>query len=177
VANYCISDHFPVLFTRTLKTKQVKGCHEHIKYRSFKHFNEEKIREDLLNSIGQTEEPEKGLCMFFDILNKILNKHASVKEERVKYDKQPEWLHVTNEIKKSMFKRDELHKKKMFNDYKIQRNKTVSMIRKSKKNFYNRSILENKMPKFLWKNLKCISNADSNTANDIVIPHCIGNSD
>ena len=65
----------------------------------------------------------------------------------------------------------------MFNDYKIQRNQTLSMIKKSKKNFYNRSILENKTPKFLWKNLKCISNADSNKGNDIVIPNCIGNSD
>jgi len=71
VANYCLSDHFPVLFTRTLKTKQVKGCHEHIKYRYFKHFNEEKFREDLLvsefNSIEQIKEPEKGLCMLYDI--------------------------------------------------------------------------------------------------------------
>ena len=80
------TDHFPVLFTRTLKTKQVKGCHEYIKYRSFKHFNEEKFREDLLISelkcIEQIEEPEKGSCMFYDILNRILNKHAPVKEKK-----------------------------------------------------------------------------------------------
>ena len=36
------------------------------------------------------------------ILNKILNNHAPVKEKRVKYDKQPEWL--TNEIKNPCLK-------------------------------------------------------------------------
>jgi len=31
VPNYCISHHFPVLFSMTMKNKPVKGCHEHIK--------------------------------------------------------------------------------------------------------------------------------------------------
>jgi len=49
------------------------------------------------------------------------------------------------------------------------------MIKNSKKNFYNRSYKENKTPTF-WENLKCISNADNNKGNDIVIPNCIGDS-
>jgi len=73
--------------------------------------------------------------------------HAPIKEKRMKYDNQPEWL--TSKIKEGMLKRDELHKKKAFNEYKIQRKKTSSMIKKSKKNFYNRSKSENKSPKYL----------------------------
>ena len=101
VPNYCISDHFPVLFSRTLKNKPVKGCHEHIKYRSFKNFNEQQFHRDLmfseLHNVETINNPEKGLGIFYDILTSILDKHAPIKEKRIKYDKQPEWL--TNEIK------------------------------------------------------------------------------
>ena len=137
VPNYCISDHFPVLFSRTLKNKPVKGCHKHIKYRSFKSFNEQQFYRDLLfselHNIEQIDNPVKGLGIFYDILTSILDKHAPIKEKRIKYDKQPEWL--TNEIKEAMLNRDLLHKKKLFNEYKIQRNKTLSMIKKVKRIF------------------------------------------
>ena len=130
--NYCKSDHFPVLFSRTLKNKPVKGCHEHIKYRSLKNFNEQQFHRDLLlselHNVETIDNPERGLCMFYDILTSILDKHAPIKEKRIKYDKQPEWL--TKEIKEAMLKRNHLHKQKLFNEYKIQRNKTLSMIKK-----------------------------------------------
>ena len=48
------------------------------------------------------------------------------------------------------------------------------MIKKSKKNFYNRCISENKSPKYLWKSLNGITNNGYTNGNDIVIPNFIG---
>jgi len=81
-----------------------------------------------LHNIEQIDNPDKCLGIFYDILASNLDKHAPIKEKRIKYDKQPEWL--TKEIKEAMLNRDHLHKQKLFNEYKIQRNNTLSMIKK-----------------------------------------------
>ena len=52
--------------------------------------------------------------------------------------------------------------------YKILRNKSSSLIKKSKRDFFNNAIKENKDSTYLWKNLKDISNL--NHANKIELP-------
>ena len=54
--------------------------------------------------------------------------------KRVKRDKQPKW--ITREIINEMFKRDSLRKRGCFTEYRISRNKVVSMIRSRKVQFY-----------------------------------------
>ena len=55
--------------------KPVKGCHEHIKYRSFNNFNEQQFPRDLLllelHNVEQIDNPEKGVYIFYDILVNI----------------------------------------------------------------------------------------------------------
>ena len=46
--------------------------------------------------------------------------------------------------------------------YKLLRNKTASLIKESKREFFNEAIKENKNPKIIWKNLKEISNLNHN---------------
>ena len=47
---------------------------------------------------------------------------------------------------------------KNWDQYKIWRNKCVSIIKKTKKSFFNNSVKDKKDAKFLWKNIKLVSN-------------------
>ena len=47
---------------------------------------------------------------------------------------------------------------KNWDRYKIWRNKCVSIIKKTKKSFFNNSVKDKKDAKVLWKNIKLVSN-------------------
>ena len=127
-----------------------------INYRSFKNFNEDHFKQDLAHSnvhlIENINNPNNALSLFYEIVNNILEKHAPIKEKRVKRNVQPGWF--TDEIKHIINERDKCHKNKNFIQYKILINKATSFIRKSKINFFNQAIKENKTQSYLWKHLK-----------------------
>ena len=134
-----------------------------IRYRCYKKFNEDDFLKELANSlnalsISQTESNEN-----FDNLSKIilnvLNKHAPLKSKRVKREKQPDW--INEEIKEACRKRDMNHKLKNWNQYKFWRNKTNSLICNAKKDFFSKSIAENKDNSYLWKHIKDLSGQTS----------------
>ena len=153
---YSLSDHYPICFTRSVKcTRNCNVDHKSITYRCFKKFNEEYFQTDLLfsqiNRVETINNPNTSLALLYDIINDVLSKHAPLKEKRIKHEIQPAWF--TDEIKSAIFKRDKLHHDKKYDEYRILRNKITSMIKKSKKNFYNNAIKENKSPSFIWKNI------------------------
>ena len=61
---------------------------------------------------------------------------------RFKRDHQPEW--VTDEIKSLMYQRNKCHKNGLFDQSKVLRNKTASLIRKSKRNYFKKAIEDNR---------------------------------
>ena len=171
----CISDHFPICFTRnTNKIKMKKHQHQTIMYRCFKTFSESHFLTDLsklhIELVESVSNPNEALEMFFSVLNTVLTKHAPIKEKRVKYSSQPAWFN--SDIKEAILKRDNLHKNKHFDAYKIQRNKVSSMLKHSKKNFYNDAIKENKSPSFLWKKINNIT-CSSKSRQGLTIPDII----
>lgn len=172
VPYYSISDHFPVCCTRITKHEIVKqGGHKTIQYRCFKKFNEAEFQYSLyLSPIQCTElynDPNEALSYFYQIIYDVLTKHAPVKTKRVKHQTQPGW--VNNEIRNAIMKRNKLHKEKQFDKYKEMRNTVTFLIRKSKKNFYNDVILNNKSSTDIWKTFRTICDND-NDKKDFSIP-------
>ena len=78
----------------------------------------------------------------------------------MKRDSQPQWF--TDEIKHAIRKRNEYHMQKRFDEFKTQRNKVQTLIRQSKRNFYNNAVSNNKSTSSLWKNIKCVSGEENN---------------
>ena len=81
----------------------------------------------------------------------ILNKHAPLKTKRVKRNNQPAWMN--DDIKVAITQRDNNHYNQNWNQYKYWRNKTT-LIRSAKKDFFNRTITENKDNTYLWRHIK-----------------------
>ena len=85
----------------------------------------------------------------------VLNKHAPIKERRVKRAKKSAWL--TKEITAAQKNRDCNHKKQDWENFKLWRNKTKSLIRTAKKAFFENAVNENRDKSFLWKHVKDIT--------------------
>ena len=85
----------------------------------------------------------------------VLNKHAPIKEKRVKRAKKSAWL--TEEITAAQKNRDYYHKKQDWENFKVWRNKTKSLIRTAKKAFFENAINVNRDNSFLWQHVKDIT--------------------
>ena len=156
-----ISDHYPIYATISLHSYQKNSnAHKSIKYRSIKHFDQSLVQADLCNSdliyVDAYSDPSVALTELFNTIQSVLDKHAPIKEKRIKRDHQPEW--VTDEIKSLMYQRNKCHKNGLFDQSKVLRNKTASLIRKSKRNYFNKAIEDNRITSVLWRKLKTISN-------------------
>ena len=57
-----------------------------------------------------------------------------------------------------MYQRNKCHKNGLFDQFKVLRNKIASLITKSKRNYFNKAIEDNRTTSVLWRNLKTISN-------------------
>ena len=132
--------------------------HKTITYRSFKSFNEQAFLKDLSARLSTFEYSQNDSDDNFENWNTvfitILNDHAPIKTKRVKRDVKPEWM--TNEIASAQRNRDRYHKKKDWENYKYWRNKTKTLIRKSKRDFFTNAINETKNNKFLWDHINDI---------------------
>ena len=154
VSNSGISDHFPIFCTHIIKeNKPVNNDHIIIETRSFKHFNTEDFLTDLSNCnfkhIYNEMDPNKALQIFYEIFIPLLDKHAPIVKRRIKQRIKPGWL--TPEIIEQMEIRDKLSKNKVSPDYKKQRNKVTSLVRKAKKAYFNKVIESNESIAILWR--------------------------
>ncbi len=167
-----ISDHYPICVTRKIHNKRPKNnTHSIITYRCFKKFVLAEFQNDLslsqLHLIETEHDPNSSLSLLYNILHTALSKHAPFKQKRVKSTHQPTWLN--NEVKQALRERDRLRKNNDWENYKIMRNKTLALIRKSKKEYYNEAVKNGTSTKHIWKNLKMIANYD-NDDEEIVLP-------
>ena len=143
--------------TSQLQTK--KRNHNSIKYRSFTIFENSTFLEDLNIEIEKFKCTQSDSNMNFSTWNalflSVLNKHAPIKEKRVKRAKKSAWL--TEEITAAQKNRDYYHKKQDWENFKVWRNKTKSLIRTAKKAFFENAINENRDNSFLWQHVKDIT--------------------
>ena len=109
VSKIALSDHYPVRLPRhTSQLQTKKRNHNSIKYRSFTIFDNSTFLENL------NTESENFKCTQFNsnmnfltwnaLFLSVLNKHAPIKEKRVKRAKKSEWL--TEEITAAQKNRD-----------------------------------------------------------------------
>jgi len=57
----------------------------------------------------------------------------------------------SDEIKSLMYQRNKCHNNGLFDQFKVLRNKIASLIRKYKRNYFNKAIEDNRTS-ILWKN-------------------------
>ena len=185
-----ISDHFSIICTWLYKPPKMKNRgHTTIHYRSFKHFNKILFYHDLslinFKEVCDFQDPIKAVDCFYEALMPVIEKHAPLRQKRVKSQNLPGWL--TPEIREAMKIRDKLKsktkKKKTENtqflpdheenekqavreriiaEYKQQRNKVTQLIRSSKKDYFNKMINENTDIASLWKAINNITNVSRN---------------
>ena len=98
--------------------------------------------------------PNVALTKLRNTITSVSDKHAPIKEKRIKRDHQPEW--VTDEIKSLMYQRNKCHKNGLFDQFKVLRNKIAPLKTKSKRNYFNKAIEDNRTTSVLWRNLKTI---------------------
>ena len=141
-----LSDHFPVFFTRKLHGQPTKRTHYTITYRSFKNFDENKFYADLQavpwDLIHLFDDTDDVLEAWNDLFLQVVDDNIPLKEHRVKHKNQPQWL--TPDILDAIKCRD--RHKALGNDaqYKLWRNKVLSLIRKAKKEKYETYIDTNR---------------------------------
>ena len=161
-----LSDHYPICFTRIIKQTNQKSLnkHKYMKYRYFKKFNEEKFNNDLimsdLQNVEHIENPNEALSTLYTIMNHILEIHAPIKSKRIKREIQPEWY--SQDILNASKHRNMYHKQKNWAQYKKWRNKTSYLIRKNKRNFYNKAIKETQNSSKIWKHIKTVTCQENN---------------
>ena len=149
-----VSDHYPVTCNWSIKLPKLKkNGHTTIVYRSFKHFNQSSFLFDLANtsftSVFQETDPDSALSLWCHLFLSVLDKHAPVREKRVKHATFPPWL--TKEIIQAMEVRDDLRREKRFSEFKQQRNTVRYMVRAAQKAYVNKVIGDSKDVSAVWR--------------------------
>ena len=132
-----------------------------INYRSYKHFSNDTFRKDLIDKLSNEKFVinDDGLKRFCEPSVNILNKHAPRKKRHARGNQMP---FFTKELSKEIMNRSRLRNKYLKNKneenraiYVKQRNYCVSLLRKSKKKYYEnldeRNLMDNKL---FWKTIK-----------------------
>ena len=162
VLTTAFSDHYSVFTViDTIKQRAKNGDHKCIRFRDFKHFDEQAFDNDILHSetlenvMSQTD-VLKGWYMGKNEFLKVSNKHAPIVERRLKSRNYP-W--ITPNIVKLMCRRDFLHKRAFtlkdesaWEEYKNMRNTINREVNVTKRNYYDNAVALNRNePKILWR--------------------------
>ena len=95
-----------------------------------------------------------GLTFFLS----ITDKHAPITKKTIKTDTFPPWL--TSDIISEMKVRDTLKKQNNLAEFRKQRNKVKSLVRRSKIDYFNSLIKNKSKPTLIWKAIKTLTNAN-----------------
>ena len=169
VPHYAISDHYPVCLTRKVNYKLPKVEHITSTYRCFKNFNENAFQSDLANALQNFELNHQSVDDDFNALHTIvikqLDKHAPVKQRRVKSRRLPDWY--TTEIGEARKARDKFKFQRNWPEYKRLRNKTSKLIKNAKRKHFTDSIENFKDTRTIWKHLRTVNAPSSSTSNNL----------
>ena len=139
ISHHGFSDHKAIICSLSYNLPKIdKSKHKYFTYRSFKNFSSTHFVNDLnvldMSPVLLCADPNIAANLFVNTILTVINKHAPLKRKRVRYTVRPAWL--TQEIKDEMLIRDKLKKEKQFDNYKKQRNKVLSLVRKAKKKYF-----------------------------------------
>ena len=150
------------LMTLTVMIKNFKKIKPRsVNSRSYNNFSNEYYRKCLFNELKRETfvNNDQGFKKFCDMSIKLLNKHAPIKK---KYKRGNQMPFITKDLSKAIMKRSKLRNNYLKNKtnanrmlYKKQRNYCVSLLRKSKTNYYanldEKKVSDNKL---FWKVIK-----------------------
>ena len=132
-----LSDH-PKMTVTVLKTYFKKKEPIEINYRSYKYFNENEFRNDLLINLDNTNKETLQYDEIKDIFMNVLDWHAPMKKKVVRGNNAP---FMNKVLSKAFMHRTKLknqyNNEKNKNLYKRQRNYCVNLLRKEKRKYYN----------------------------------------
>ena len=148
---------FHLMTVSVMKTSIEKLMPKVIKYRDYKFFNNEIFRENLIKKLANKH--NDSLFEFVSIAYQTLNELAPSKQRFVRGNQSP---FINKEYSKAIMTRSRLRNKfwklntpENRQAYSKQRNYCVSLLRKTKRNYYNnldtKSIVDNKC---FWKSIK-----------------------
>ncbi len=145
VVECSLSDHYMTYTVVQLKdTKRSESRYRPITIHDFKSFNPNDFNEDLsccnlTDSVNSSNNIDEAWKMWSTKVLGVTNKHAPLKRFRLKNRSNP-W--ISQDIVKTMYKRDYLHKKfkatndpNLLKEYKSTRNRLVKLIRQAKKRY------------------------------------------
>ena len=155
-----LSDFHRMILTVTKMTFQ-KLKPRVTNYRDYKHFNNESFRDDLLSGISNShlEFDNNSFDEFFNMRRSTLDQHAPRKQKYARGNHMP---FMNKILSKEIMKRTKLCNKflkertdESKKQYTSQRNYCVSLLKKTKKNYYNslneKDVSDNKT---FWKTVK-----------------------
>ena len=166
-----ISDHFTQFCALNMENKKENPSRHKIG-RSYKNFNHDEFKNELRNirwpDLFYEKSCEEQISIFLAQTNRLLDEMAPVRKLTKKEInlRQTPWL--TNGILKSMKSRDKLHskflkakdpitKERRFIEFKRSRNLINSLVRNSKKNYYNEFFIEySNNAKKTWEGIRDI---------------------
>jgi hypothetical protein len=169
VVQIAISDHYMILVVRRINIRpKQNNRHKKLEIRNFKYFNAENFLMDLSNQ--EWELLDNNFCVdrmweiWKIIFLSVLDKHAPIREKRVKNIPNIPWL--TNAIKKQIRERDRLkslavkyNSENYWTAYKTSRNHITSSLRAAKTAYYKAQFESVKHdPKKAWKTVNKILN-------------------
>lgn len=163
VIDFGISDHSAIFCTRKIN----KGCkinsHNTCKIRCMKNFDQKvflgKLNRKDWFKVLNCEQVDKAWSIFRNFFMDVVDDVAPVKEIRLK-QKTESWFngdihHLVHERDKALFRFRKSKDSKVYDEYKMLRNKVQSEVKKAKRNYVKLEIKENKnCPKKLWKTIK-----------------------
>jgi hypothetical protein len=160
VCKISMSDHYGVVLTWKFgkAANSMVDLHQHqsIKYKRSNRGKETSNQNPSLNSGMKAVIESTTVNQKVDIFNQALTnttKHSHPISRRVKRPRQPFWFNV--DILNAIKLRDSLKIKKNFEQYKLQRNKVVNMIRYAKGNYYYQQLINAKgNSRKLWQIFK-----------------------
>ena len=158
VEKLCFSDHYGIFCNRSSHVSyDRKNEHQYITYRSFRNFEEPRFLNDLAlvpwEIIECFDTVDDMVTVWTSLFTEVLNKHAPIKNHRVKHKYQPDWL--TPEILDLIKERNKYKLNGNTTDYKVLRNKVSELIKNAKKETYKSKIEEGKSdPRNIWKIFK-----------------------
>ena len=113
-----------------------------ISYRNYKHFSDQVFRNEVMDNLKHHDISKISFEKFDDIIIKSLNKHAPIRKKYMRINDGP---FMTKELRKSIMKRsnwkNKCNKFKTEENrlkYNKQRNKCTLVLRKAKKNYFNK---------------------------------------
>ena len=115
-----------------------------IEYRSFKHLDEQKFKDDLNNvpwgAITDIDDVDVALDTWISLFMAVVDDHVPLCKKRVRKNPCP-W--ITDDIVELMKKRDRIHRtaielndNPLWDEYKTLRNKVNHMLRRQKSEYY-----------------------------------------